>query len=57
MAAAGGAAGFVRPTRPLAGLLGYLGRYPEYIARGPAGFVEVEPLDAAAALVEGEHRG
>ena len=37
---------------PLARLLGYRGSYPEYLARGPTGFVEVEPMDVAAALAE-----
>src|SRR5262245_13793026 len=54
---------FTRPPRvmqrllfgllaPLARLLGYRGSYPEYLARGPSGFVAVEPLDAAAALAD-----
>jgi hypothetical protein len=30
---------------PLARLLGYRGTYPEYLARDPASFVPVEPLD------------
>jgi hypothetical protein len=49
---------FTRPPRllqlllfgllaPLARLLGYRGSYPEYLARGPSGFVPVEPLEAA----------
>ncbi len=49
---------FTRPPRvtqrilfgllaPIARLLGYRGSYPEYLARGPSGFVPVEPLDAA----------
>jgi quercetin dioxygenase-like cupin family protein len=48
---------------PIARLLGYKGIYPEYIARGPTGFVEVEPLDIAAALADhrtppsAEHQG
>ncbi len=29
---------------PLAKLLGYRGNYPEYLARGPSGYVPVEPL-------------
>src|SRR5215831_2540758 len=37
---------------PIARLLGYRGSYPEYLARGPTGFVEVEPMDVAAALAE-----
>jgi quercetin dioxygenase-like cupin family protein len=51
---------FTRPPRvvqrllfgllaPIARLLGYRGSYPEYLARGPSGFVPVEPLDVAAA--------
>jgi quercetin dioxygenase-like cupin family protein len=54
---------FTRPPRvvqrllfgllaPLAWLLGYRGSYPEYLARGPSGFVPVEPLDVAAALAD-----
>lgn len=54
---------FTRPPRmvqrllfglltPLARLLGYRGSYAEYLARGPSGFVHVEPLDAAAALAD-----
>ena len=37
---------------PIARLLGYRGSYPEYLARGPTGFVEVEPMDVAAALAD-----
>jgi hypothetical protein len=37
---------------PLARLLGYRGSYPEYLARGPTGFVKVEPKDVAAALAD-----
>ena len=37
---------------PIARLLGYRGSYPEYLARGPSGFVPVEPMDVAAALAE-----
>jgi hypothetical protein len=33
----------------LARLLGYRGSYPKYVARGPSGFVPVEPMDVAAA--------
>ena len=29
---------------PLAKLLGYRGNYPEYLARGPSGYVPLEPL-------------
>jgi quercetin dioxygenase-like cupin family protein len=54
---------FTRPPRvvqrvlfgmlaPVARLLGYRGSYPEYLARGPTGFVEVEPLDVAEALAD-----
>src|SRR5262249_56976120 len=54
---------FTRPPRvvqrvlfgmlaPVARLLGYRGSYPEYLARGPTGFVEVEPLDVAPALAD-----
>jgi len=54
---------FTRPPRvvqrvlfgllvPIARLLGYRGSYPEYLARGPTGFVEVEPMDVAAALAD-----
>ena len=49
---------FTRPPRvvqrllfgllaPLARLRGYRGSYPEYLARGPSGFLPVEPLDGA----------
>jgi quercetin dioxygenase-like cupin family protein len=37
---------------PIATLLGYLGSYAEYLARGPTGFVEVEPMDVAATLAD-----
>jgi quercetin dioxygenase-like cupin family protein len=37
---------------PLARLVGYRGSYPEYQARGPSGFVPVEPMDVAAALAD-----
>lgn len=37
---------------PLARMLGYQGSYPEYMARSPSGFVEVEPMDVAAALAD-----
>src|SRR5215831_10578233 len=37
---------------PVARLLGYRGSYPEYLARAPTGFVEVEPMDVAAALAD-----
>ena len=54
---------FTRPPRvvqrvlfgmlaPVARLLGFRGSYPEYLARGPTGFVEVEPMDVAAALAD-----
>src|SRR5262245_55773621 len=54
---------FTRPPRvvqqvlfgllaPIARLRGYRGSYPEYLARGPTGFVEVEPMDVAAALAD-----
>ncbi|MCI0359377.1 MAG: cupin domain-containing protein [Planctomycetaceae bacterium] len=35
---------------PIARLLGYRGSNPDYLARGPTGFVEVEPMNVAAAL-------
>src|SRR5262245_17346593 len=35
---------------PLARLLGYRGSYPEYLARGPSGFVPVEPLNGVTTL-------
>src|SRR5215472_11918689 len=49
---------FTRPPRvvqrllfgllaPLARLRGYRGSYPEYLVRGPSGFLPVEPLDGA----------
>jgi quercetin dioxygenase-like cupin family protein len=55
---------FTRPPRvvqrlffgllaPLAWLLGYRGSYPEYLTRGPAGYVTVEPMDVAALLGDG----
>lgn len=34
---------------PIARMRGYRGSYPEYVERGPTGFVEVEPLADAAA--------
>jgi quercetin dioxygenase-like cupin family protein len=54
---------FTRPPRvvqrllfgllaPVARLLGFRGSYPEYLARGPTGLVEVEPMDVAAALAD-----
>jgi quercetin dioxygenase-like cupin family protein len=54
---------FTRPPRvvqrvlfgllaPIARLLGYRGSDPEYLTRGPSGFVPVEPLDTTAALAD-----